>query len=162
MNKIEWIENKSKDWKVATVIDPTTSAQYENVSINRTGKNGEVFPNFDGIMAGSMVEGNLWTSSAGKHYLFPPKLQGQYPTKTKPPFKEMMKEKLDGIKLSQDRKEEGIKHSSVMRMSHEIALAEIQHLKEGPDGEIVNFDSNFKPIFEKWHKFYADRWESPF
>lgn len=72
--KVNWMAKKSEDWIVAALIDES-GTEFKEVSINRTNKKGEVFPNFDGIMPGAEIEGNLWTSDAGKHYLFAPKPQ---------------------------------------------------------------------------------------
>lgn len=72
--KVNWMAKKSEDWIVAALIDEG-GTEFKEVSINRTNKKGEVFPNFDGIMPGTEIEGNMWTSDAGKHYLFAPKPQ---------------------------------------------------------------------------------------
>lgn len=65
-------EIKTKDWKVISVVTADGDS-IENVSVNRTNKKGEVFPNFDAIMTNSDVSGQLWNSPAGKQYLFAPK-----------------------------------------------------------------------------------------
>lgn len=148
---IEWSERKNNDWIVATLKD-LTGATFENVSINRKSKKGDEFINFDSITTGGDIEGNLWTSDKGTHYLFPPSLQKK--GGTKPPIEKFMKDKQAGIEKSQDRKEEGIKHSSIMRMAHESALAQV--------GGLGFQDSEFEKSFDKWVKFYQGKWEQPF
>lgn len=69
--KIDWIETKAEDWKVAMLTDDKGTSLKE-VSINRKSKKGELFPNFDTLASGQEVEGQLWQSTAGKWYLFPP------------------------------------------------------------------------------------------
>ena len=67
--KIDWMEKKSDDWIVATLLEGTI--KHSDVSINRTNKKGEVFPLFDNIQAGREVEGaEIWVSQTGKKYLF--------------------------------------------------------------------------------------------
>lgn len=70
--KVEWLEVKSPEWKVATLSDEK-GTQYTDVSINAVSKKGEPFPNFENISLETPVIGVLWTSPSGKHYLFPPK-----------------------------------------------------------------------------------------
>ena len=71
---ISLVEDKNKDWKIVTleVVEGDGSVMYEDVSVNRVNKKGEIFPNFDNIKVGERVKGNLWSSSAGKRYLFAP------------------------------------------------------------------------------------------
>lgn len=115
--KIEWCENKSMDWKVVTLS--TGGQQFENVSVNRINKkDSKVFPGFDEIQAGRDVEGELWTSSTGKHYLFPPKVgMGTKPAWAKKAgdITKAMETKQANITASMDRKELSILLSSVQR-----------------------------------------------
>lgn len=71
-HRITAVQNKSKDWKVVTILNAAGDLM-ENISVNRTNKKGETFPNFDDIQTGASVEGTLWESPAGKTYLFAPK-----------------------------------------------------------------------------------------
>src|SRR3990167_8509819 len=96
--KITWVENKNEDWKLATLEE--NGATYEEVSINRKSKKGELFQNFDGLMPGSETEGVLWQSQAQKWYLFPPK-----PKLEKPNF---MKNRSSDIKQAMEKKEASI------------------------------------------------------
>lgn len=71
-HQITAVDNKAKDWKVVSILNAAGDI-VENVSINRTNKKGDIFPNFDGIAVGQKIEGQLWQSPAGKMYLFAPK-----------------------------------------------------------------------------------------
>ena len=100
---IDWLEKKSDDW----IIVHTTNENgvvTENVSINRKNQKGEVFPGFDDIAPGSTIEGEPWTSSTGKHYIFAPKPQ----TNKKPNMDRIIEKKQQGIAESQARKEQSI------------------------------------------------------
>ncbi len=112
---VDFVENKNADWKVAQLIDEA-GVKSIDVSVNRTNKKNEVFPNFDGITPGASVEGELWTSAAGKHYLFAPRAQkssgGAYKGNggaSKAQVIEKAQERKEGmIKDAQERKEESI------------------------------------------------------
>jgi hypothetical protein len=73
--KVDWVENKSPDWKIATIIEAVEGGkEYRDVSINRTDhKTNAEFPGFDGLQPGSEVRGEIWRNPAGKWYLFPPR-----------------------------------------------------------------------------------------
>lgn len=71
-HKITAVIVKSPDWKLVTILN-AAGELVEEVSVNRAGKDGNVFPGFDDIQMGSMLEGKLWQSPKGKLYLFPPK-----------------------------------------------------------------------------------------
>lgn len=81
---VEWVETKREGWKVASLKEIVEGgAQVNDVSINKTDNKGRVFPNFDAIMPGSTVAGNLWRSPTGKYTLFapdPPKPSAGTPT----------------------------------------------------------------------------------
>lgn len=70
--RVDWSEKKNNDWVLASLLDETGNKLSE-VSINRTSKKGEIFPNFDEIRPGAEIKGELWTSTANKNYLFPPR-----------------------------------------------------------------------------------------
>ena len=72
MFKVHKKENKSTDWKLLSITNAAGDL-VEEVSANRIGKDGTVFPDFDDIDVGSTLEGKLWQSPKGKWYLFPPK-----------------------------------------------------------------------------------------
>lgn len=71
-HKVVKAESKTSDWKVITILN-AAGELVEEISVNRTNKKGEVFPDFDEILAGSNIEGQLWQSPKGKLYLFAPK-----------------------------------------------------------------------------------------
>ena len=111
------------------------------------------FPDFANIISGSTLEGNL----VSKDY------QGKTSYTLNSPNSaptggfggaggvKMMEKKAESIAKSQDRKEEGIKHSSVFRASYETALAE---------AGVHGFDSDaYKTSFEKWRKYYGEAWD---
>lgn len=105
--KIEWLETKNPEWKVATITHPDGAKI--DVSINKVSKKGEHFPNFDTLKADDEVEGELWQSEKGTWYLFPPK-----PVSNKPAFvgggMKMMEQKARNIEQAQERKAESISY----------------------------------------------------
>lgn len=155
--QVRKIENKGGDWKVATLIAPDNYPT-ENVSINRRNKQGEIFPNFDGIVEGGTVEGDLWKSSTpdshgrAKWYLFAPK-----PLKTQNKafgggsgVKAAQERKAEMINQSQENKELGIKTSSTMRMAVDLALAEV-----GNNGDHEQYERRI----EYWRTWCWDNWD---
>lgn len=130
--KIEFIETKGADWKVASLsADGKTISE---ASINRTSKKGEVFPNFDNLMAGQEIEGEPWQSSGGKWYIFPPKQEtnavgasgAQPEAYRRPPsaINVAMKKKEESIGKFQDAKEQSIKVASTFSGAWNMAIAE--------------------------------------
>lgn len=109
---IEWSENKNNDWKVCTIKEGNQTIT--DVSVNRTNKKGEVFPNFDGIAPGFEVECEIWKSQTGKTYMFAPKTQTA-PRAGGAGIKAAMVEKAKAIEHSQDRKDNAIQLSSTFR-----------------------------------------------
>lgn len=158
--KINWVENKNEDWKVAELI-AEDGYKTSDVSINRKNKAGAVqWPNFDQIMPGSELEGNLWKSPTNKWFFYPPKPEtarggankgqgGVYRTQQ---IRETMQLKQEGIKQSQENKELGIKISSTIRMAHETALRET----EGAPFDPGIFKSNVK----RWRAWYWENWDA--
>lgn len=102
--KIEWCEKKNPDWIMATVTD-LRGEQTENVSVNRTNKKGEVFPDFDKIMTGHTIEAELWISGTNKAYLFAPKAKTGG---NRPNMDRIMDKKAGNIAEAQTRKEQSI------------------------------------------------------
>lgn len=81
---VDWAESKKPDWKVVTIREITEGGNsYEDVSINKVDRKGVTFPNFDGIMPGAQIHGNLWRSPTGKYTLFAPepKVAGTAPAR---------------------------------------------------------------------------------
>ena len=128
--KVNWIEVKSPDWKIATIQDG--DKVYESVSINRTSKKGETFPDFDDLQAGRETNGVLWVSPANKNYLFPPVptptpgVMGTKPAWSGGGMKAVMKEKQENIGHSMDRKENAITLAGSMRDATLITIAQMQ------------------------------------
>jgi len=153
MNKvhIEWVENKSNDWKIVTVTDPK-HGKVDNVSVNRVNKKGETFPNFDAIVAGADIAGDLWQSPAGKWYLFEAKTQGFF-AKKEGMGEKMLEKKAASIEKSQDRKAEDIKISSTFRAAVELAVAQ----------SAKGFDSfeDLKGSIENWRQWLWQHYDAP-
>lgn len=116
--KLEWVEKKGEDWVLASL-----ESGEKDVSINRTSKKGEVFPNFDTLTPGMSVEGELWQSGAGKWYLFPPRPEtnatganrGQGGAFKQKMIEDSMNKKNESITRFQGQKEESIKQMSAQR-----------------------------------------------
>lgn len=154
MYKVELVENKTKDWKVAQLTGLDDS-KFEDVSINRNAKDGSLFPNFDGIVTGGNVEGNIWKSPTnGKVFLFPAKPKTGFTGGSNTKRVDIVKETEKSVTKAQERKEEGIKHSSLMRMSHECALAQV--------GGIGMQTEEYKKSFENFYQLLDSKWEQPF
>lgn len=121
------VESKNNDWKLVWGQGLDGSI-LNGASINRTDrKTNAPFPNFDGIVENSTVEGNVWANPEGKQYLFPPKPRTE-PKTTRKSFDATaaVAMKQEGIKASQDRKDESIKISSTARDATAIMVALMQ------------------------------------
>lgn len=123
--KIDWVEVKNPDWKIASLKDEN-GIGFTEVSINRTNKKGEVFPNFDDIQAGRETQGEIWRSDAGKVYLFAPKPQTTQggANRGSGAINKAMDKKAENIAIAQDNKEHAIKEASSMTNAVNLALAE--------------------------------------
>lgn len=156
--KVVWLEVKSPDWKIVTLADDTQ--QYGDVSINRVNKKGEAFPDFDGIINAGTIKGNLWTSSAGKRYLFAPDANktpsGAY-TKPQGGFKagmqKMVEEKNANIQKSQENKNEGIKIASTISMAVNIVIATLKEEK------IID-EAVIKGKIREWREYFLAEWDN--
>lgn len=135
--KTNWMEKKNNDWILASILpqkeDGTWDKEITNVSINRTAKNGQVFPNFDTIAAGVEIEGEFWQSQAGKNYLFAPKPKLEAPNFIKQAGNSAFKAKqieeaqnrtTQNVAKAQDNKDWSIKTSSTMRDAVLLSIAE--------------------------------------
>ena len=150
--KIEWIENKSDDWKLATIADGANVTK--NVSINRTNKKGEVFPDFDNLQAGREVDGNLWESSQGKWYLFPvtkptPGIMGNKPAYG---VAKNMERKETSISKSMDRKDNAITLAGTARDATLLTVNFYPELATAPDKEEA-----IKLVWEQWRGWLIER-----
>ena len=117
--KIQAVDNKSADWKIISITSPDGN-NLTGVSVNRQNKKGEFFPSFDDIQVGKEVDGNLWTSSAGKNYLFAPDIKKTYKT-----FQGAGKSAV--VEKAMDRKESFIERSQVAK---EESISKAQDNKE--------------------------------
>ncbi len=155
---VEWIEQKSPDWKVCTLKGENGSVA--DVSINRVNKKGEVFPNFDAITLQATVMGNLWRSDAGKSYLFAPKEVSA--TGTTAPHKgnfgggmKLMEKKSEGIAKAQEHKDLGIMTSSTLRMAVDLTVASMRN-----DTILQNAtESDIKGMIKTWREWLVANWE---
>ena len=147
--KIEWIEKKNEDWKVAALNENGT--MHQEVSINRKSKSGEEFPNFDNLQAGQEVEGELWKSGAGKEYLFPPKKEA--PRRSPAGITKAMETKAQNIEKAQDNKERGIMTSSSIRMATDIVLALLQR-------ETILDEGAIKGEIKRWRNWFIAEWDN--
>lgn len=150
MHQISNTVIKSPDWKTATV------GNVANVSINRVNKKGEVFPNFDGVVDGATIAGDLWQSSTGKWYLFAPK-QGNLGTKpqwAKDPnaIVKAQERKETAIHNAQENKGEAIMLASTIRMAVDITVARM-----AGDGTKWTIDDIQNEI-ENWRKHFISIW----
>ena len=158
---VEWMENRTSakgNKYIRATLKDEGGAEFTDVAIF------DKFPDFANIISGSTLEGNL----VSKDY------QGKTSYTLNSPNSaptggfggaggvKMMEKKAESIAKSQDRKEEGIKIASVFRASYETALEEWRSVKEGPDGEVLSFDANFRGCFEKWKKYFTSKFEEPF
>lgn len=162
---LEFLETKSPDWKIASLSGEGLDGIVTDVSINAKDKSGTPFPNFTTMMTGHTVEGDFWTSSTGKKYLFPPKPQpgvaqgrgGAGITGAKSGFgnniSRVMDKKAENIAVAQDNKEHGIKISSTMRDAVLIATTIVNNSQvEGSAGDM-------KDLIKSWRKWLWDNWD---
>ena len=147
--KIEGLEKKNNDW-LSLLLESG-----EEVSVSRVSKKGEIFPNFDNLVPGGEVEGELWQSQAGNWYLFPPKVN---PMGTKPAWAKKestitkaMETKAQNIQTAQENRELGVKIASTMNKAIEIALAE--------NGQSPIVAGDFQERVKYWRKWIYENWD---
>lgn len=164
---IKWLEKKSNDWIVATLVEAATQTgippnELKDVSINRVNKKGEVFPKFDEITNGGTVEGEPWASQAGKWYLFAPKPQstrGGAPSAFKgKQIEEAQARKAESIEKFQSSKEESIALMAAQRDAVLIVTATMKNIAEGE----VYREDYLKSEIIKWRNwFLSDDFKAP-
>ena len=145
--QIEWLENKSPEWKIATLSE--NGHQVMGVSINKNDKKtGQVaFANFDTLMPGNDIEGELWTSPKGGMYLFPPRPQSAPKTTGNAGIKVAMAEKAKNIEHNIDRKDNSILLSATFR---DATLLTVAHLgQKGTDFSSQDIQDEWK-IWRTW------------
>lgn len=156
--KVTGVVNKGADWKLVDLEE--NGIETIGVSVNRVGKNGDVFPNFDAIDVGAEIEGVYWRSTTGKDYLFPPRPQnaarpaggtaaGANRSKA---IRESQELKGAMIQRSQDVKELGIKIAGAMR---DATLITVASLKDQP----FPTDEEFKAEWEKWRDYFIAQYD---
>lgn len=142
--KIGFIEQKNPDWKVIQLRDEA-GALTNDVSVNRVNKKGEVFPYFDGITLEADVEGELWTSATGKHYLFAPKVAKTGFSGAK--VERLMDKKADSIKEFQTTKENSILLAGTAR---DATLLTVEWARQA---SLKGFPMTTEEIQKKWLEF---------
>lgn len=173
--KIDWVENKKDDWKVATLVEIVEGGQtFTDVSINKVDKKGRAFPHFDEITVGQTVHGNLWQSPTNQKYtLFAPDepraTTATGPTASAPrpagamsaaPYrgggatgvKAAQERKAEGIATAQENKTKGVMASAAMRDSTLIAL---ELIKQGPPDSTFE---DFQAVFKRVRGWYLTTW----
>jgi hypothetical protein len=117
-------------------------------------KDGTLYPNFAGLVAGAIFEANAWTNpTTGKVSFFAPKPSTGASGGNKGAMAGAMKAKQEGIAKSQDRKEEGIKTSSTIRLATDIVTA---RMAQGT--EVWSIDKITEEI-ESWRTFFVTNWD---
>lgn len=156
---VEWLEVKSPEWKIATLSDEN-GKHIVDVSINKVNKKGIEFPDFDKILPGSKIEGNLWQSPAGKTYLFAPdapekpKIASGGSFKGQSGMKAIIAQKAENIEKSQDRKEQSIREAAIFRDSTLLTVAQVG--SDGASAEIL------QDAWLEWKKWLTNQMDQPF
>lgn len=124
---INWLEKKSDTWIIATLTEGIENGKTtENVSINKTNKDGTIaFKEFDTLMPGHSLEGNLWRNpSTNKFALYPnrpaPKSDGEVVARSAPAkgfggAAKAMETKAANIEKAQENKNKGIMIAAAFR-----------------------------------------------
>lgn len=176
--KIDWIETKKEDWKVATLHEAIENGQsVADVSINRNDKDGSVaFPNFNDLTPGSEIQGNLWKHpTTGRYTLYPlrqpPKNDGEVVARQGAPQPSyvprsgpagMMATKAANIESAQERKNEAIEKAQenksnaikVAAAMRDATLISIALMNNDPEGA-----GEFTTSFTRIKEWYLAEWE---
>lgn len=158
--KIKESNTKGPDWKVVTIISPE-GREIANVSVNRTNKKGEVFPNFDSITSGASIEATSWESESGKWYLFAPKPErasngttGGF--KGGSGVKAAQERKAEMIEKAQDRKSESIAYFNATNSAISILAA----LFAGKEfRQTSGLSEALKNDISLWRDWFLSEWE---
>lgn len=153
--KVEWLEVKNPEWYMCTLTSESGETK-NDVSINKTNKKGEAFPNFDQIKAGSEIEGEFWPSASGKCYLFPPKPKYNpvAPYRASGGVSKLMDKKAENIKEAQERKSESIAYFNSVNSA--IALLTDNHTNPQMSEEqsrrfIIEWRDWFLSEYDAWN-----------
>lgn len=152
--KINSIERKTTSKGSAkadlTLID-VSGAEFEGVTIWAD------FPNFEGLAAGSQIDGNLSIKQNGQYTnktLYPntakPTANGQIGGNKSALGAGMMKQKAENIERAQETKAEGIMMSSTIRMAVDITVAKM-------GGKMLT-DEEIKNEVTKWRYWLVEKW----
>lgn len=149
--QIEWSEKKTtstgKSYIKANLSGEGVSQ--ENVSI------WSDFPDFANLMTGHKVTGELKQNDKGYWTLYPPRTgttgqSGGF----KGNMAKVMEQKQEGIKLSQENKEHGIKVASTISMATQIVLAMMKD-----DKTVIWTDQLVKDEIRKWRTWLWAEWD---
>ena len=146
-------EDKTADWKVCGILNDAKTA-IENVSVNRTNKEGKVFPGFDNIKAGATVECNLWQNPAGKWYMFAPDIKAAPKGSGMTGVKAAQERKGEMIQNALDTKGKGILVASAFR---DATLICIEIMRKDPESEPFDTPAIFA-LHDKIVKWYMHSW----
>lgn len=151
--KAQWVTTDSYGNKLVT--DEASQVVYIVAPTDK--KTGKPFPSWEEIAPGRDVEGNPWQSKTnGKWYLFAPEAGKVYNPRSSTPGQKqaLMKEaiglKQEGIRESQENKQEAIKISSTFR---DATLLTIAQLGDSYD------NGEFKVVWLSWREWLLDNYE---
>lgn len=155
---ITWVQEKEIPKLNTSVLECTaTDPNGNEVEFNiwMKDKSGAEFPNFKGIQAGTVVEGNMWQNPKdGKYSLYALKPQG-----TKPSYggggMKMMQEKAKNIEEAQKRKSESIAYfnsvnSAIAMLPFRQGTLKITASDNGEKEFIIYWRDWFISEYEKW------------
>lgn len=153
------VEDKNADWKVITLEMGENSFQ-EGVSVNRKDKKGGPdFPEFDKIVVGGSVEGELWQSPTNQRfYLFAPRPKpagGPRGAGNAAAITKAQDTKREDIKDAQERKKEDIAQAAAFR---DATLITVEWVKSAP----FPLDEEIKAYWRSWVKFFLNEGSQPF
>jgi hypothetical protein len=139
---------KGMKYAIATLLNTTTNAVFENVTIFGS------HPNFAELRPEAQIEGVLTANDYNGKKGWKFQAGGSYPKKSSGAIAQAMKSKQEGIEKTMDRKEEAIQKSSIIRDSTLLTVAAIQ-------GKVVTTEET-KEIWENWQKWLETKWSNPF
>lgn len=153
---VGWVKEKMVGEKKALeVTAKDESGKDATFTVWQFDKDNKEFPNFGGIQAGQVIEGNLWTKD-GKYYsLYAPK-----PESAKPSFNKggnmtkMLETKNENIREAQGHKDLSIKISSTMRDAVLLTTTQLS-----ADVILSKDPSAIKKMVKDWRKFLWEEWD---
>jgi hypothetical protein len=159
---VDWVENKGADWKVATLREGVEGGRtYENVSINRTKKDGTPFPKFDEIAPGATINGDIWQNPTSQKWaLFPerpktPPKSGAGPAYRGKQIEDAQIRKAGMVHEAQENKNLAVKTAAAMRDATMLAIAAL----DGSHFETIEErEDELKRAFERFRDWYLAMW----